>query len=439
MEKLLNQVQELQNAFQTEEKYNLFEVLNITRKEVIICRFLTDLLNPKGKHGRSIAYIKSFFVQVLEEEHDDTYYEQFRVFKEFELPNRRRIDIVLQSQERFIPIEVKIDASDETSQCWDYYQYAKELDEQAKIIYLTKTGYEPSEESKQSEDGTQTLQDNNILCISFEEDILTWLRMVIADEKNDVNKVISQFVEAMERECGIPEQKEINAICNYVLEDENRLQNALTLCKVMDDVKARLLMTFMEELEQALDAFLKKPSSEKYHLKKEMEYHYYEYQQQADSDFYIMKHSTDPGINYVFENIKLKRNRQVWFRVEVNEFALCAGLYVIEPTDTVDNGLCEITNPNIKSRVIHELHKKLNLQSVNSDNHSWITQFYLPTGEDEMEASISDSMEQVPNFKEMNTCAIKLTNPQYRRKVIEKSVKVIEQKLEELFLLDDED
>lgn len=438
MEKLLNQVQELHNAFQTEEKYNLFEVLNITRKEVIICRFLTDLLNPKGKHGRGIAYIKSFFIQVLEEEHEDAYYEQFRVFKEFELPNRRRIDIVLQSQERFIPIEVKIDASDETSQCWDYYQYAKELDEQAKIIYLTKTGYEPSEESKQSEDGTQTLQDNDILCISFEEDILTWLRMVIADEKNDVNKVISQFIDAMERECGIPEQKEINAICNYVLQDENRLQNALTLCKVMDDVKARLLMTFMEELEQALDAFLEKPSSEKYHLKKETEYHYYEYQQQANSSFYTRKDSSFPGINYVFENVELKRNRQVWFRVEVY-WNLFAGLCVIEPDDTADDGLQEVVDKNIRSRVIHELHKQLNLKFIDNEDDWWVTWFYLPTGEDEMEASINDSMEQVPNFKEMNTCAIKLANPQYRRKVIEKSVKVIEQKLEELFLLDDED
>lgn len=438
MEKLLNEVQEIHDSFQTEEKYNLFEVLNITRKEVIICRFLTDLLNPKGKHGRGIAYIKSFFVQVLEEEHEDAYYEQLRVSKEFELPNRRRIDIVLQSQDRFIPIEVKIDASDETSQCWDYYQYAKEYDEQAKIIYLTKTGYEPSEESKQSEDGTQTLEDSDIICISFEEDILTWLKIVITDEKNDVNKVISQFIEAMERECGIPEQKEINAICEYVLQDEKRLQNSLILCKVMDDVKARLLMTFMEEFEQALDAFLEKPSSEKYHLKKETDYHYYEYQQQANSSFYTRKDSSFPGINYVFENLKLKRNRQVWFRVEVY-WNLFAGLCVIEPDDTTDDGLQEVVNKNIRSRVIHELHKQLNFKFIDNEDNWWVTWFYLPTGEDEMEASISDTMEQVPNFKEMNTCAIKLANPEYRREVIEKSIGVIEQKLEELFIWDEEE
>ena len=31
-------------------EYNIFNVLEISAKEVIMCRFLADLLNPEGQH-----------------------------------------------------------------------------------------------------------------------------------------------------------------------------------------------------------------------------------------------------------------------------------------------------------------------------------------------------------------------------------------------------
>ena len=45
--------------------YNIFDVLEIQSREVIMCRFLTDLLNPEGMHGCGIRFLKSFIRDVL--------------------------------------------------------------------------------------------------------------------------------------------------------------------------------------------------------------------------------------------------------------------------------------------------------------------------------------------------------------------------------------
>ena len=39
--------------------YNVFHILGISAKEVIMCRFLADLLNPEGQHGCGISFLKS--------------------------------------------------------------------------------------------------------------------------------------------------------------------------------------------------------------------------------------------------------------------------------------------------------------------------------------------------------------------------------------------
>ena len=45
--------------------YNIFDVLEIQSREVIMCRFLTNLLNPEGMHGCGIRFLKSFIRDVL--------------------------------------------------------------------------------------------------------------------------------------------------------------------------------------------------------------------------------------------------------------------------------------------------------------------------------------------------------------------------------------
>ncbi|MDR0290719.1 MAG: PD-(D/E)XK nuclease family protein, partial [Treponema sp.] len=45
------------NDAQTGRKYNIFKIANINEKEVIMCRVLADLLDPKGLHNQGDIYL----------------------------------------------------------------------------------------------------------------------------------------------------------------------------------------------------------------------------------------------------------------------------------------------------------------------------------------------------------------------------------------------
>lgn len=127
--------------YNSKSEYNIFQILEVTEKEVVMCRFLTDLLNPEGQHGCGILFLKSFFNDVLNEKRiNDTLLAHTNVIKEFAIDNERRIDIVIYNTLFFIPIEVKIYAGEQEGQCYDYFEYAKTFDENAQIVYLTRFG-----------------------------------------------------------------------------------------------------------------------------------------------------------------------------------------------------------------------------------------------------------------------------------------------------------
>jgi len=89
--------------------YNVFHILGISAKEVIMCRFLADLLNPEGQHGCGISFLKSFMHDVLNEySMSDILLARTEFAAEYVIDNERRIDIVIQNPNFFFPIEVKI-------------------------------------------------------------------------------------------------------------------------------------------------------------------------------------------------------------------------------------------------------------------------------------------------------------------------------------------
>ena len=45
--------------------YNIFSVLEVETNEVIMCRMLADLLNPKGQHGCGDVFLRSFLEKVI--------------------------------------------------------------------------------------------------------------------------------------------------------------------------------------------------------------------------------------------------------------------------------------------------------------------------------------------------------------------------------------
>lgn len=146
-----------------ENEFNIFKTLGVENKEVIVCRFLGELLNPQGNHGMKSKPLELFFKMVLMP--DKPVPEELNkaeVVLEDHIKGDRRVDIVIKdvkSTQEVFPIEVKIGAGDQPSQLYDYFQYYFGGDYMTKkIYYLTPTGWEPSDESQKDLKGRNCVE-----------------------------------------------------------------------------------------------------------------------------------------------------------------------------------------------------------------------------------------------------------------------------------------
>ena len=423
MVELYKRLMEHNRKIENAKTYNFFETTRIVKSEVIICRFIGDLLDPRGKHKLGSVGLQLFMELVFKEKHDDDYYQNFKISTEYILENKRRIDIVIEGNERFIPIEVKIDAKDQENQCYDYLEFAREIDPEAQIIYLTKYETEPSEISVCSYNESERLDDADIRCISFKETIIKWIKSIIQKTGNDLNGVLTQYIQAIERLCGVMEQEEKKILTDYILSNEERLYTTLKISQVMENAKCKLLYQVFQDLEQAMDTFIVAPENEKYGIYKEESANYLIYKNQINLE--KGSYWDEPGINYVFGNISLKKKRQVWLRIAYLE-QFYVGIIVIDSEVDSDSEDFIVSSEN--TRVLREVGNLIDLKSMNYDEGYWLWEF-LPTGERE-------NTEAVPDFDIMNQAAIELVNYEKRKIMVEKSMKVISEMLDEIVIVE---
>lgn len=314
--------------------YNIFEVLGISYKEVIMCRFLTDLLNPSGAHHRGAVYLKLFLRDILcYSDLSDEEIEQCRVYSEFPIDQERRIDIVISSKTKFIPIEVKINAREQESQCYDYYQYAVKNDKTAKVVYLTKFRTKPSGFSTEKQIGNMkyNLQSDQIICVSFQKDIKLWIEKILEDEHGEMRPVMEQFHYVVKQMTGQTDEGTQKMIKKMILENANNFRAGLEIANVMDAVKAELIVSVMKEFETQM-----KDLESTYSLEKEQKADWYRYESNATEAFY-RKYSTYPGLNYVVKNCCFSnQNQKMWFRIEI-EHNLFAGFCMFDYGDKSQN------------------------------------------------------------------------------------------------------
>ena len=178
------------------QSYNIFEVLKIQDKEVLICRLLGDLLDPSGRHClgekplaiflRQIGYDRAFSSEELR---------SARVVLEEVIDENRRIDLVIYIKNFVLPIEVKIWAGDQKNQLRDYYfHFEKENQSHIdKICYLTPDGREPSPYS------CNGLSLDQIQILSFRDDIAAWLDEVLGVVENQrIRTTLEEFREVIQ-------------------------------------------------------------------------------------------------------------------------------------------------------------------------------------------------------------------------------------------------
>ena len=189
----------------TGKKFNIFSILGIEGREVYICRVICDLLSPNGSHGQKSLYLNLFYEHVLKfcniEIATDELFTTATVIRESQTGNGRRIDIVLDTKHTVIGIEVKINAGDQNKQLEDYWKdiknRAKTEDKSFYLLYLTKFGSKPSENS------LGYLAESSVILISFEKDIMRWLNACLMHQRTiemaSVLEILKQLISTIKK------------------------------------------------------------------------------------------------------------------------------------------------------------------------------------------------------------------------------------------------
>jgi len=235
---------------ETGANFNIFEIADISAKETTVCRVLTELLSPTGHHGQKGAYLEVFLRNILKLEFDKETIENARVHREYPA-DKRRIDIVIEIGNRFIPIEVKIYAGEGVDQCYDYLKFANKKDKDTKVVYLTLDGHAPSEYS------AKNLSEDDVLPVSFATDILNWLEKCIAlpdtIRKAPIREILIQFISTIKRLTNQMEDKPKMDMIQLLSKSSENMRNAEAIHNTFISCRAEIIKKLYTDIEKKLE------------------------------------------------------------------------------------------------------------------------------------------------------------------------------------------
>ena len=220
---------------------SILQIAGKEQSEVVICRLISFLLNPNEKHGQKEKFLNLFLQTIKEIEEESVLSEDelksLQVITEFPA-NRRRIDIVIKSNKRFLPFEVKIWATDQNTQCKDYYDFAKDQHPVGakKIFYLTIDGHEPNESSMD-----KLKDEGHLELLSFRNHVLSWLEQC-ENDKDSYSPILKEYIRelklAVRKFCGYTENQRMNEeILKEIIDDEKKLKAAKAICSIEKEIR----------------------------------------------------------------------------------------------------------------------------------------------------------------------------------------------------------
>lgn len=310
IEFLLAEISEISKKYslinqKTGGHFNIFEIAGINSDEVKICKVLYELLNPQGSHFQGYTYLKLFVENVLHFDFSDSEYQDAKVYQEYVIDGDRRIDLVIEIADKFIPIEVKIYAGEQHNQCFDYYQRAQN----SNLFYLTLFGTPPSDYSahgltKEDEGYKEVTQ------ISFENDILIWLEKCLEDQNTikiaPVREVLLQLISVIRGLTNQMEENQEMEIVKMLSSKEENMKSAVEIEKSLKTCK-------LEIIKKVLNAIEERINKEKLLNKYDYEYNNYN----LSNSFYDKKESSYPGISYFCKSLN-KSGVDLWLRIEID-------------------------------------------------------------------------------------------------------------------------
>lgn len=401
------------DTYEHRAAYNIFQVLQVSSREVVMCRFLADLLNPQAQHGYGILFLKTFLTEVLllqEGCMSDTMLFHTQVCTEYEIDEERRIDIVIKNTAYFIPIEVKIFAGEQQGQCFAYDKYAKN----SPMIYLTRFGDMPSEYSRRSKEGTKLLSMERIRCISWKYHIVPWLSRLSVSLKEPMWLTVAQYIYAIQGFTRERDMKNMDENLEILYRSPDYFEAGLSIERSMKTAKVKVMRLLFEDFCKEFEQ-----TAEKYGLELETQEKYYTYEEQCNPKFYEISGTTYPGVNYLCKKAQFQKDGlQLWFRAEI-DYLFFAGFTLFDKYAEGGSGWQVL---QITEEMLDEVKQYLE-EDILSPDDWWLTWCYSNGKCQE------GDYEDVPDFKHMNACAISLVDEQKRKAFVKKAISVFEAQL----------
>jgi len=197
---LLNNISQIEEKYSRNKKpgddFNIFEIYNMRDNELSHSKFLSVLLNPKGRHGMGTLFLERFLSII---DIKDFPLANVKIEKEFNIGKTDenynsggRIDIIIidRKSEEAIIIENKINADDGYKQLLRYSNSYKNAD----LVYLTPFGKEPSDKST----GNKPIFYRKV---SYKKEILNWINrcIMISDDNLGVKETLIQYKKLVEK------------------------------------------------------------------------------------------------------------------------------------------------------------------------------------------------------------------------------------------------
>jgi len=401
MQGLLDEVAKIRHKHEQIDKstgrlFNIFDIVRISWKEVPVCMLMHEILNPGGTHFQNGKYLKLFCEYALGIAATEKECNNAKVYREYLTKNGRRIDLFIEIADKKIPIEVKIFASDQYSQCADYLKYSCN----SKLYYLTRHEQDPDEDSSKGRDG-------DIVNITFDNQILLWISKCLEDRETiqlaPVREVLLQFDFIIRNFTGRLEGGKEMEIQQMLLNSEKNMRSAIDVERALKQAKIQMLKEFFEEFAECLD----KAIGSNLAKVKNTPYAYDANNYSSVNTYYDRQTPTWPGISYRLMKID-RDNIDIWLRVEAGY-----NLYL---------GLCVVADDKWVKMPLSYAEIKKSLPTLEIDeseidkNNWWICR----------EDLLGNERKESPNFKEFNDAYFEICDKERRKKFIEQAVTRIE-------------
>jgi len=189
--------------------FNIFNVLRISKREVVATAMWKDLLDPKGSHEQGDLFLLPF-LELLDNKLQNksgvpytklpidgwvTSAEEF-VRKEHSKDKNGRIDVYLKHLNDYsaIAIEYKIDAEDQERQVSRYYEHLKaKRFKQWHVVYITPTGADPSGYSLGKKLTKEDIAEK-VVCMSIKYELVHILKQIL-EPNNKIPVALRCFIE----------------------------------------------------------------------------------------------------------------------------------------------------------------------------------------------------------------------------------------------------